>query len=196
MEEKNKKTETGAHRSGMKKGIIVLIVIAALLAVGMLLYGSRKQDSEQVSLPQVSQAPDDAARECLVPELLRDEILSPALSYHPGTAGSSLSSASAAAAILRFATDSRMHLEDQAAVNRLMADASALLTGEEQTQLRETLPGLLAFTDETLEVYPDNRGIFDDAGCVDTVDAAIKADDVKEDWSRIRTALDAAFLQN
>ena len=196
MEEKDRKTGAQARSLKKKSGIIALIVVAALLVVGVLLYSSWKQNREKTSQAALSQSLDDTAPKQLSPELLRDEILSPALAYHPATAGSSLSSAAAAAAFLRFASDSRMHLEDQASVSRLMADAAALLTEEERDQLRETLPALIAFTEETLAVYPENRGVFDDAGCAETADAALKAPDVKADWTSVRTALEAAFLQS
>ena len=195
MEDKNKKSETAAHSPGRKSLIIALIVIAALLIAGILLYGSRKPAGEAAAQTGAVQSPAAPAAVQLSPELLRDEVLSPALAYHPGTAGSSLSSAAAAAAMLRFASDNRTHLEDQAALNRLMADAAALLTAEEQAQLQETLPDLIAFTEDTLAVYPENRGVFEDAGCAGTLDAAMKAESVKEDWAVVRTALEAAFPQ-
>lgn len=196
MKEKNKKAETGVHSSGKKSLIIALIVIAALLVAGILLYFSRKPAGEAASQTGALQSPDAPAPGQLSAELLRDGVLSPALAYHPGTAGSSLTSAAAAAAMLHCAADSRMHLEDQDALNRLMADAAALLTAEEQAQLRETLPDLIAFTEDTLSVYPENRAVFEDAGCAETADAAVKAPDVKEDWTSVRTALEAAFLQS
>ena len=71
----------------------------------------------------------------------------------------------------------------------------SLMTPEEQAQLQETLPDLIAFTEDTLAVYPENRGVFEDAGCAGTLDAAMKAESVKEDWTVVRAALEAAFPQ-
>ena len=93
MEDKNKKTETAAHSPDRKSLIIALIVIAALLIACILLYGSRKPAGEAAAQTGAVQSPAAPAAVQLSPELLREGVLSPALAYHPGTAGSSLSSA-------------------------------------------------------------------------------------------------------
>ena len=126
----------------------------------------------------------------LSPAILNEKILQPALVYQPGTAGASLKEAYAAAMTLHFITDCHIHQEEQDYVNQSMAEAFALLTEEEQAQLKETLPNLMALIDETIEIYPENRGLYDDTGSVNLIDDAMSNEDLGEDWSRMETALE------
>ena len=123
-------------------------------------------------------------------ESFREEILEPALNYHPGTAGSSLKAAYASESILYFITDYRIHLEDQETVNRLMADAFSLLAEEEREQLKETFPDLMALIDETIEIFPENRGIYEDTGSVCLIDNAMLYKRAGDDWERLKTAIE------
>ena len=46
------------------------------------------------------------------PDLIRENIIEKAVSFHPGTAGSSLKQAAAAAEILQFATEQKLQKTD------------------------------------------------------------------------------------
>ncbi|MCR5138455.1 MAG: hypothetical protein K6C12_15410 [Oscillospiraceae bacterium] len=131
----------------------------------------------------------------LTPELLREKVLLPALSCPPGTAGSSLKAAHASAVILDFATGSSLRLTDQESLNRTMTEALALLDEEERSLLQEALPGLLATTDETIEVYPENSGLYEDAGCSDLIREVLARPDAAEDWAVFRTALESVMTE-
>ena len=192
------------NRKSKKGWVLGLLFLCILLVIGILVYGSRKNVSQQTVQPpqespsqeaaDVSSEHEDANPESLLPELFREKILVPALSYHPGTAGSSLSAANASAMILSFITDKHLHLEEQDRVNQLMTDAAALLIEDERNQLKETLPGLCSLVDETLAIYPENRGLYEDAGSEDMADTALAVPGASEDWARMKTALETVFL--
>ena len=48
----------------------------------------------------------------------------------------------------------------------------------------------MALINETIEIYPENRGLYDDTGSVNLIDDAMSNEDLGEDWSRMETALE------
>ena len=124
---------------------------------------------------------------------VKREILDPAISFHPGTAGSSLKEAQAAAEILYRITKDGCHFCNQERMNQATTEAIALLTEEEQGWLKENLPGLIALIDDTFVDCPEIAGIYIDAGADYYVWRALQVEKADEDWARVKTAL-AAML--
>ena len=208
----------------MKKTLVLLclaaLILLALAAVAPLssrlrqeaeehdLISTEPEHSESESTGSESAEPENLKQEApetevavaesstpLTPELLREKVLLPALSCPPGTAGSSLKAAHASAVILDFATGSSLRLTDQESLNRTMTEALALLDEEERSLLQEALPGLLATTDETVEVYPENSGLYEDAGCSDLIREVLARPDAAEDWAVLRAALESVMTE-
>ena len=114
------------------------------------------------------------------------------LSYHPAAADSSYFAADATIRILNFITDYHLHLDEQETINQLMTGAVDLLTEKEKEQLPESMPGVIAWIDETLETYPENRSQFEMFEWnIQFLDNAVRMPGAKEDWARVKTALDA-----
>lgn len=129
------------------------------------------------------------------PELLRDRILSPAISFHPGTAGSSLGAAQVAAEIIEFITDYQLRFMTEAEMNQLMDQAYSLLGDEEQGWFQENLPQLIGLIDSVFSNYSELSGLFGDAGADSTIRSALANDKAPEDWARVRPALEQ-FVDN
>ena len=127
----------------------------------------------------------------LSPEVFREQILRPVLFCQPGTAGVSLKTASASAAILDFVTSNSLRFTDQEYVNQLLSDGIALLTEEEQGWLPEIVPGVSDLIEKTLVDYEGNKGVYEDSGTADLVRAALNHSSATEDWARLKAAFDA-----
>lgn len=112
-------------------------------------------------------------------------VLEPAISFHPGTAGSSLQRAQAAATILFNIADK--HFQFAGSLN--VADAVNMMTEEELSWLRENLPGLIGEMDSLIEQYPEIDGVYQDAGADSFVYRAMQREAVAEDWTVVRAAL-------
>ena len=181
---------------------IVGFIIVALVVASNVLSRTREEAEERYAKPQEaispyylfsSEEPDLRYNPQLTPGLFQEQILQPALSCQPGTAGSSLKAAYASARVLDFVTSNHLYLTEQEYINQIMADAVALLTEEERSQLQETLPGLFALIEETIEIYPENSGLYDDAGCYDLIENALRRSYVAENWARLKTAFDVCI---
>lgn len=121
------------------------------------------------------------------PENIKTDILESAISFHPGTAGSSLQRAQAAADILFNTADKHFHLCDD--LDRRIKEATEMLTEEEQRWLSENLPGLTGEIDNVIKVFPEIDDIYDDAGAYTQVSRAMQMESVDEDWTAVKAAL-------
>ena len=130
----------------------------------------------------------------LSPEVFRAQILRPLLFCEPGTAGVSLKTASASAAILDFVTENKLRFADQDYVNQQLADAIALLTEEDQNLLPECVPSVANLIEKTLVDYEGNKGVYEDSGTADQVETALNRAKVAEDWARLKTSFDACLI--
>lgn len=185
----------------MKRFWICLFILLIALLILWAVFRLTAPSKEPMNASQTNPAPEQAESAepvpqagMLTPELVRDLVLRPALSYHPGTAGSSLAAANASVAILDFAVNNDLRLVGQDYVNQVVADALALLTEEERGWLAESMPGIIALIDETLEIYPENSGLYDDAGCSDLIKTAVDRPYTSENWSALKTALFSAGI--
>ncbi len=184
----------------MKKRILLVVVLFLLLAA--LVYAVllrplppspatrlEGEATEQVQDSGQTQDSEQASPVRLTPEQIRDGILSPAVSYHPGTAGSSLKSAQAAASVIAFITENELRYADEAQLDQLMGDAASLLSEDEQEWLRENLPGMIALIDSVFSDYTEVSGQFDDAGVDDTIRTVLEGEHAAKDWARVRASL-------
>ena len=151
-----------------------------------------EENDEETLLGSIAETLGDIGS--LSPELLRDGILTPAISFHPGTAGTTLGSALAAAKILAFSTEHQLRLEDENETDQLMKDAYAMLSVEERGWLMENLPGLIDLTDSVFTDYDSLSGRFEDAGAGEMIQSVLANEHAAEDWARARKAL--AGLEN
>ena len=190
----------------MKKTFLILcivgFIILALVVASNITSRTQKEAEERYAKLQETISPDYMFsteeqdlryNPQLTPGLFQEQILQPVLSCQPGTAGSSLKAAYASARVLDFVTSNHLHLTEQEYINQIMADAVALLTEEERSQLQETLPGLFALIEETIKTYPENSGLYDDAGCYDLIENVLKRSHVAENWARLKTAFDVCI---
>ena len=132
----------------------------------------------------------------LSPEVFRYQILRPLLFCQPGTAGVSLKTASASAAILDFVTENKLRFTDQDYVNQLLTDAIAMLTEEEQSWLPECVPSVVNLIEKTLVDYEGNKGVYEDSGTADQVESALNRASVDEDWAKLKTAFESCIAIN
>jgi len=130
------------------------------------------------------------------PEVFRYQILRPLLFCQPGTAGVSLKTASASAAILDFVTNNKLRFTNQDYVDQLLTDAIALLTEEEQSWLPECVPGVTNLIEKTLVDYEGNKGVYEDSGTADQIETALNRACVAEDWAKLKTAFESCIAIN
>ena len=121
------------------------------------------------------------------PENLKRLILEPAISFHPGSAGSSLQRAAAAGEILFNSADKNYHFCN--GLHQVMKDAISLMTLEEQGRLKENLPGLIDDIDIIIKEYPEIADINSDAGAYSHIYRAMQTEMVNEDWNTVKLAL-------
>ena len=107
---------------------------------------SVRPDQKQTG-PELKKVPD---------EELKDKLVDPILAYYPGTAGSSLKRAVAAAKVLSFAAE--YGACDVSAVPDL------LTTEEERTRFSENLLTISALLEETEADFDSLSGLYEDAG--------------------------------
>ncbi|MCR5090044.1 MAG: hypothetical protein K6C08_11110, partial [Oscillospiraceae bacterium] len=96
------------------------------------------------------------------PEEVREKLLGSVLSFYPGTAGSSLGCAAAAAEVLSFAAEYGM-------VD--VAGAYELLTPEEKELFSGNINALTGLLSDTEAAYEEVAGLYEDAGVSQTVSA-------------------------
>ena len=172
----------------MKKKIIILAVVFVLMVV----FGYLAQ-RPAASSPAGSAAPDVHVSEPQAPqfsaELLKNRVLLPAVSFHPGTAGSTLGCAQASAALASFAAEYQLRSADGEQLNQAMGEAVALLSDEEAEWLRENLPGLIGMIDSAYADYSTVIGTFIDAGADGTMRPVLIDETTSEDWAKLKAAL-------
>lgn len=124
---------------------------------------------------------------------IREGIIDEVISYHPGTAGSSLGQAAAAANVLRFATQQKLSKNDCTA-----AFETAWKEADEETQgyFRENFEGLSRLIDAAFSDYDSVRGVFEDAGAGEIMETALRSADAAKDWDALRTVIETALSRS
>ena len=183
-----------------KQSLTILIAVLILLVIiGAVFVRARMHQEAALSSPEPTVAPASTDtsnlqnNSQLSPEDFRDQVLLPILSYHPGTAGSSLAAASASASVLDFAAANQLRFADQEDVNRLLKEAIALLPEDEQGLLPESASGVISLIGSTLSDYEGNKGVYEDSGTADQVLAALNHPGAAEDWAKLKAAFDVCL---
>ena len=124
---------------------------------------------------------------------IRDNIIDEVVSFHPGTAGSSLGQALAAANVLRFATEQKLGRNDCSS-----AFEKAWKEADEETQgyFRENFEGLSRLIDAAFSDYDSVRGVFEDAGAGEIMEAALRSADAAKDWDALRTVIETVLSKS
>lgn len=103
-------------------------------------------------------------------------------SFHPGTAGSSLSRAVAAAELLQFVKDyDLLHAERETLAQNLQTVWEAL-PEEERDTFRENLPGLGELIQELYDEPETVTGLFEDAGAGEMIQRLCETPQLREGW--------------
>ena len=118
---------------------------------------------------------------------IRENIIDEVVSCHPGTAGSSLRQAAAAANVLRFATEQKLSKNDCKA-----AFEKAWRESDEETKgyFRENYDGLSWLITAAFSDYDSVSGVFEDAGAAETMRTALGAADAEKDWDALRAVME------
>lgn len=124
---------------------------------------------------------------------IRDSIIGEVVSFHPGTAGSSLGQALAAAKVLRFASEQKLGRNDCSS-----AFEKAWKEADEETQgyFRENFEGLSRLIDAAFSDYDSVRGVFEDAGAGEIMEAALRSADAAKDWDVLRTVIETVLSRS
>ena len=106
--------------------------------------------------------------------------------YHPGTAGSSLKRAIAAANVLEFSVQNKL-----AQVNResFAAELSAALdemTEDEKALFPEQLASVMEQADEALRSFDSLSGLFEDAGVLEKMQQLMTDENLQADWKMLK----------
>ena len=123
-------------------------------------------------------------------EGIKRYILEPAISYHSGTAGSTLQRAQACADILYNITEGHFHLCED--LDHRIEEAVGILTEEERGWLKENLPGLVEEIDGVFE--SSIQEIYHDAGAYGRISMAMQVEKADEDWTAVKKGLMESLL--
>ena len=170
-----------------KKTIILAAAFIIMVVFGFLAERPAASSPAQSAAP-AAQTVEQAASQ-FSPELLKNRVLLPAISYHPGTAGTSLGCAQSSAAVASFAAEYQLRTADGDQLNRALKDAAALLSAEEAEWLQENLPGLIGMIDSAYADYSTVIGVFGDAGADDMMRTVLIDETTVQDWAKLKAAL-------
>ena len=124
---------------------------------------------------------------------IREGIIDEVISYHPGTAGSSLGQAAAAANVLRFATQQKLSKNDcTAAFEKAWIETDQ----DAQKYFRENYEGLSLLITSAFSDYDSVRGVFEDAGAGEIMRTALGTADAEKDWAALRTVIETALSRS
>ena len=118
---------------------------------------------------------------------IRDNIINEVVSYHPGTAGSSLKQALAAANVLRFATEQKLSRNDcKTAFEKAWSETDE----ESQKYFRENYEGLSWLITSAFSDYDSVSGVFEDAGVAEIMRTALGQADAEKDWDALNAVIE------
>ena len=121
------------------------------------------------------------------PDLIRENIIEKAVSFHPGTAGSSLKQAAAAAEILQFATEQKLRNTDC----KTAFEAAWNITDQEtQEYFRENFEGLSQLITSAFDDYDSVKDLFEDAGAAERMEKSMAKDNGVKDWQSLCSAVE------
>ena len=117
---------------------------------------------------------------------LADQYFREVASYQPGTAGSSLKKAMRASHVLSFAVEKELRNTDIPAFRENLLSGWMLLSDEERAYFDENFLAICEQIDACFVDWESNRGVFEDAGAVDTMEVLLTTPNAKEDWDTLK----------
>jgi hypothetical protein len=118
---------------------------------------------------------------------IRDNIINEIVSYHPGTAGSSLKQALTAANVLRFATEQKLSRNGcKTAFEKAWSETDE----ESQKYFRENYEGLSWLITSAFSDYDSVSGVFEDAGAAEIMRTALGQADAEKDWDVLHSVIE------
>ena len=126
-------------------------------------------------------------RATISPDLIRENIIEKAVSFHPGTAGSSLQQAAAAADILQFATEQKLQKTDCKPAFKAAWNST---DQETQEYFRENFEGLSRLITSSFDDYDSVKDLFEDAGAAERMENSIAKDNGVKDWQSLCYAVE------
>ena len=119
--------------------------------------------------------------------MIQENIIEEAASFHPGTAGSSLRQAAAAADILQFATEQKLRNTDC----KTAFEAAWNITDQEtQEYFRENFEGLSQLITSAFDDYDSVKDLFEDAGAAERMEKSMAKDNGVKDWQSLCYAVE------
>lgn len=177
--------------------LAAVIAIAAVILIVLLLCRSASfvQPTETTAI-----VPDDLDSAALSvaadglgtapsPEVIRNELFTPVISFHPGTAGSSLGRAAATAHAMAFSAEYSLSDADEHLLSKAMLTAWESLAPEEQVTFLENIGGVISTGYDALADYSSVEGIFGDAGVAELAKAFFASPDARSDWQALEQAV-------
>ena len=124
---------------------------------------------------------------------IRENIIDEVVSYHPGTAGSSLKQAAAAANVLRFATQQKLSGNDcKAAFEKAWGETDSAAQG----YFRENYGDLSRLITSSFSDYDSVSGVFEDAGAGEIMKTALAQADAEKDWNALHTVIETVLRRS
>ena len=117
---------------------------------------------------------------------LADQYFREVASYQPGTAGSSLKKALRASHVLSFAVEKELRNTDIPTFRENLLSGWMLLSDEERAYFDENFLAICEQIDACFVDWESNRGVFEDAGAVDTMEVLLTTPNAKEDWDTLK----------
>ena len=119
--------------------------------------------------------------------MIRENIIEKAVSFHPGTAGSSLKQAAAAAEILQFATEQKLQKTD---CTPAFEAAWNITDQETQEYFRENFEGLSQLITSAFDDYDSVKDLFEDAGAAERMEKSMAKENGVKDWQSLCYAVE------
>ncbi len=117
---------------------------------------------------------------------LADQYFREVASYQPGTAGSSLKKALRASHVLSFAVEKELRNTDIPTFRENLLSGWMLLSEEERGYFDENFISICDQIDACFSDWESNRGVFEDAGALEAMEALLAVPDAKEDWDTLK----------
>ena len=131
-------------------------------------------------------------RAAISPDLIRENIIEEAVSFHPGTAGSSLRQAVAAADLLQFVTEQKLRNTDCKAAFEAAWDST---DQETQEYFRENFEGLSRLITSAFDDYDSVKNLFEDSGAAEKMEKTLSEKSAAKDWQSLCSAVEYVLNQ-
>ena len=131
-------------------------------------------------------------RATISPDLIRENIIEKAVSFHPGTAGSSLQQAAAAADILQFATEQKLQKTDCKPAFKAAWNST---DQETQEYFRENFEGLSRLITSAFDDYDSVKDLFEDSGAAEKMEKSLSEKSAAKDWQSLCSAVEYVLNQ-